>query len=948
MANITNLEQFLTDVATAIRTKKETTGQIPAENFDQEILSIDTIKGQEKTIIPSTSEQIVIPDGDYNAITKATIKAVDNTIDGNITPENIKKNINILGVTGTLEEGTQINNQDKEITENGTYTADEGYTGLGTVTVNVPSTGDVPVKLFETQEAMQADTTAKEGDLAVVYRNEVKNATVDSKFQTAIFPQTVVLDTAMTDYVDIMYRPVDSSAMFDCFGQLDSSGFMMDCYTENGSVRIQYESSDGITYTRTDTTGNPVDFGTEIYYYRTEQWNDAIGKFIQAGGMYFEGLYEYTKDENKLVFPTLASVSYNIDSTKLQFNGETINTIYDVSVIKEIIAKMNSEITNFNTSKQAVLYINNNNQLCIIPSVSSDYNFVWTFLNNNDLFGIRYGNSSHQETSYVLDLKNKTYSLYKTLNDTAIGDKYCIPIEELNTKSYWYIYNNSNDKKITFELNYENYVDSAFVSNVNSTNVVYGNSYKTAKTQLTLSNTNQLLPGKIAYGKNGIVEGDGSIYNNLNYRNIIGSYIPAYTFVSTLGNDNGKKLVHSNNINDNGIWKTTVISKENSGFGYNFYGRFEDSAGTVFTATKNYIITVEKIIGDNNDSHRIWNIYDKHGSLLYNFTQNTNVDKRWATIFAIELTDGRLLYASHNWNEAWSSSGGSQTIISGYIDTKNGSHTEVNYTWSGEQFMPEGIWYDGTDYYIGVASWSNNLIILKNGKLWVNATSTAANRENYYGGHICGDDTYIYMTAGTNTTPIIVVNKQTKAVSVINSSVFDNKRAYIGYDTDTNKCYVTANKKLYSLSGTSTRVIATLTRNIAISSIFRYKNINGKVLCISNYGAYQCNVTDDISTTYSLERFSGYDDCYNDTYIIETQDNDNVYISQLLCGVTTDSGSINDKFLAFNTEKSPINNKANTYMILSNEIDDYTPYTISQEEYNTALNTANEILGEEV
>lgn len=39
--------------------------------------------------------------------------------------------------------GEEINNQDKTITENGSYTADEGYTGLGTVTVNVPSEGDV-------------------------------------------------------------------------------------------------------------------------------------------------------------------------------------------------------------------------------------------------------------------------------------------------------------------------------------------------------------------------------------------------------------------------------------------------------------------------------------------------------------------------------------------------------------------------------------------------------------------------------------------------------------------------------------------------------------------------------------------------------------------------------------------------------------------------------------
>jgi hypothetical protein len=34
--------------------------------------------------------------------------------------------------------GESINNQDKTITENGTYTADEGYTGLGTVSVDVP------------------------------------------------------------------------------------------------------------------------------------------------------------------------------------------------------------------------------------------------------------------------------------------------------------------------------------------------------------------------------------------------------------------------------------------------------------------------------------------------------------------------------------------------------------------------------------------------------------------------------------------------------------------------------------------------------------------------------------------------------------------------------------------------------------------------------------------
>ena len=82
---------------------------------------------------------------------------------------------------------------------------------------NLPEAGGSgDIKLFETKETMQADTTAQEGDLAVVYRSELKNATVDSRFQTATFPETVVLDTAFTGYVNVRYRAVDSSKMFDC------------------------------------------------------------------------------------------------------------------------------------------------------------------------------------------------------------------------------------------------------------------------------------------------------------------------------------------------------------------------------------------------------------------------------------------------------------------------------------------------------------------------------------------------------------------------------------------------------------------------------------------------------------------------------------------------------------------------------------------------------------
>ena len=87
------------------------------------------------SITPSTSQQTFTPASGVDGYAPVNVSAVDSTIDKNITAGNIKKDVTILGVTGTLEEGTAINNQDISVTTDGSYTADAGYTGLGTVTV---------------------------------------------------------------------------------------------------------------------------------------------------------------------------------------------------------------------------------------------------------------------------------------------------------------------------------------------------------------------------------------------------------------------------------------------------------------------------------------------------------------------------------------------------------------------------------------------------------------------------------------------------------------------------------------------------------------------------------------------------------------------------------------------------------------------------------------------
>ena len=60
---------------------------------------------QEKEVKPALKEQVVTPDAKYTALSQVKVTAVDATIDSDIQPQNIRKGIEILGVTGTLDEG---------------------------------------------------------------------------------------------------------------------------------------------------------------------------------------------------------------------------------------------------------------------------------------------------------------------------------------------------------------------------------------------------------------------------------------------------------------------------------------------------------------------------------------------------------------------------------------------------------------------------------------------------------------------------------------------------------------------------------------------------------------------------------------------------------------------------------------------------------------------------
>lgn len=262
---------------------------------------------------------------------KEKILKVKEQKDTYIIPQNIKKDVKIFGVTGTYE-------------------------------------GSSGVKLFGTQQEMQADENPQEGDLAVVYRSDIQSLTATAHFLKATFPETVVLNETLEDYVDLRFRTVDSSSWFDCWGMIDQNMFEMSCYGEQGQYRIQYESQDGLTYTRTrlqdpngDVTGNELDFGVELYYEREEYWNDVIGKFILIGGNTFEGLFEYKPYnlDGTYCYAVDKSTKHYMDKPFLLPNFTTyqrVNERYGSDICNQYDA-LSLGITNYHLDESGLFYI---------------------------------------------------------------------------------------------------------------------------------------------------------------------------------------------------------------------------------------------------------------------------------------------------------------------------------------------------------------------------------------------------------------------------------------------------------------------------------------------------------------------------------------------------------------------------------------------------------------
>jgi hypothetical protein len=140
--------QYYQDIAAAIRAKNgQTTSYKPSEMASAINLlpvSGSTVSLQDKTVTPTATTQTVTPSTGYGALRSVTVNAVPATT-STFTTNGVKTppSGQWFSVVTISVPTDASNNQDKVVTSSTvtqTISADTGYTGLGTVTINAIAT----------------------------------------------------------------------------------------------------------------------------------------------------------------------------------------------------------------------------------------------------------------------------------------------------------------------------------------------------------------------------------------------------------------------------------------------------------------------------------------------------------------------------------------------------------------------------------------------------------------------------------------------------------------------------------------------------------------------------------------------------------------------------------------------------------------------------------------
>lgn len=271
----------------------------------------------------------VMFDGTYNL---HGIYSSDSSMDGyapygfDAEPEHILigKSVYSNGTkTGTMPDNGYLEYTPSDVEQ----AIPAGYTSGGKIAAIQPTTTTGP-KVFETIETMNSSTGNEEGDLAVVYKNDIKDWTVDTATNIIMFANNVTLDEAIDYETSALICATDPNNYYLIDIMFSPTG--LTATPLEGGEPVVYESQDGLTYVKTSGVDKFVlDFDI---CFEQEMWKDPYSKFFKTGTKNFNGLFEYKNDKFALAETQLNTTSENVYKTEFYGkNGIETGTLGDTA-----------------------------------------------------------------------------------------------------------------------------------------------------------------------------------------------------------------------------------------------------------------------------------------------------------------------------------------------------------------------------------------------------------------------------------------------------------------------------------------------------------------------------------------------------------------------------------------------------------------------------------------
>ena len=319
-----------TSTAKLITKSVDSNGVYSAADDDADGYSKFTVNvqytSQEKTLNPSKTTQIIVPDSGYNGITKITLNPVTSSIDENIISSNIKQGVSILGVTGTLETKADPVLQSKTITPtklNQTITPDTGYDALSSVIVN-GVTSDIDSNITAGNIKEGVSILGVTGTLKPVAAPNLQNKSATPLTTN----QTIEPDEGYDGLSYVSISKVDSSidsnivagnikkdiSILGVTGTYEGDGSAYTTTQVYNALKANYDTNgtftDNVTYTVKGT----------LLYYKTEvAWPDGIETDVSSGIL--------TDGTTNLVFAIKETSSFDAEYLKYKISKGDCITI---------------------------------------------------------------------------------------------------------------------------------------------------------------------------------------------------------------------------------------------------------------------------------------------------------------------------------------------------------------------------------------------------------------------------------------------------------------------------------------------------------------------------------------------------------------------------------------------------------------------------------------------